>query len=369
MRVVYDISRELAAKGHEVTVFATNALNLRDNFRASRHEYLIDGVSVRYFKNAARFAGLYLSAGMLRALKKEVQNSDIVHMHEYRTFQNMITSYVAGQCRKPYVLTAHGSVPRVFERFVIKKLFDQATGYRILKGAAVLCASSEIEIKQYVDAGVSRDRIALIPNGVDCEPFEKLSEPGTFRRKFGLNSNAAMILYVGRIHRRKGIDFLIEAFAQLKTDVLLCIAGTGDGYMLELKDKVDRLGISKNVVFTGFVSDKDKLAAYVDSDVVVYPSIFESFGLVPLEAALCSKPVIVSDDGAMAEIVNKGGFGMSTKYGEAAQLMEVLQKMLNNPETAKEMGRKGRQFVKENYNWSNIVSKLEAVYSSSIESN
>ena len=123
------------------------------------------------------------------------------------------------------------------------------------------------------------------------------------------------------------------------------------------------------MIFTGFVPENDKLAAYVDSAVVVYPGIYESFPLVPLEAALCSKPVIVSDDSIMAEIVSQGGFGLSTKYGDVAQLRDHLLKMLNNPRIAGKMGRKGREFVKENYNWRDIVLKLEDVYSNALVTN
>jgi len=372
--VAYHISRELAARGHEVAVFTTNALNPGDSWKASGREYIVDGILVRYFRNVAHLAGLYFSPGIMKALKKQVQNSDLIHMHEYRTFQNAVTYYIAKKCRKPYVLTAHGSVPRIFERVLIKQLFDHAIGYRILKGATTLCASSKIEMKQYVDAGIPQERVVLIPNGVDCEFFERLPEPGMFKKKFNLNENATMILYVGRIHRRKGIDVLIDAFAQLrararKTDVLLCIAGSDGRYALELKDKASRLGMSENVVLTGFISDKDKLAAYVDCDVVVYPGIYESFPLVPIEAALCSKPVIVSNDSIMAEIVSEGGFGFSIKYGEVGQLKDLLQMMLDNPEVAAEMGRQGRRFVRANYDWRDIVSKLENTYSNAIAPN
>jgi len=363
VRVAFHISRELVARGHEVTVFTTTALDASTDFKASRNEYMVDGIKVRYFANVARFKELYFSPSMASALRKEAQNSDIVHLHEYRSFQNVATYYISKRCRRPYVLTAHGSVPRVFERFVLKELFDEMIGYRILKCAARLLASSEIEMKQYMEAGISKDRIAIIPNGIDIELFEHLPEEGAFKKKFGLDCGPIAVLYVGRIHRRKGIDFLLDAFAQLNYEkAMLVIAGPGDRYMAALREKAVRLGIGRKVLFTGFISDEDKLAAYVDSGLVVYPGIYESFPLVPLEAALCKKPVIVADDSVMSEIVHQGGFGLSTKYGDVTQLRNRLGTILNNPRMAADMGRRGRDFVMKNYSWHKIVSRLELVY-------
>jgi glycosyltransferase involved in cell wall biosynthesis len=364
VRVAYHISQELAARGHEVTVFTTNVRSPNECFKTSAREYKVDGMRVRYFRKIARFEGLYFSPAIVRALKKQVQNTDIIHMHEYRSLQNIATYYFARKYKRPYVLTAHGSIPRVVEKLLLKQLFDMSIGFRILNGASKLLASSKIEMKQYMDTGISEDRIAIIPNGVDAKTFDSLPRTGAFKRKFGLDKESNIILYVGRIHKRKGIDFLVDAFARLNySNAVLVIAGTGDNYVFSLKDKSARLGISEKVLFTGFISEADKLAAYVDSEVVVYPGVYESFPLVPIESALSSKPVIVSDDSIMAEIVRQGGFGFSTNYGDAAQLTELLLKILDNPKIAKEMGKKGREFVKKNYDWQGIVSKLETLYS------
>ena len=363
MRCVYHISRELSRKGHEVTVYTTNAFDFMTDFKVSGHEYSLDSIHVRYFRNVTRLGGLYLSPDMIHALKKGVQNSDIIHMHEYRTFQNVITHFYAQKYRRPYVITAHGSIPLVVERILLKKLFDDAFGDRILRDACKLLASSKIEMKQYFHMGVPSNKIVIVPNGIKVELFETLPKPGTFKKEFKLDYDSAMIVYIGRVHKRKGLGFLLDAFARLKdTNAVLVIAGPDEGYMSVLKEKASRLRITEKVIFTGFISERDKLAAYVDSEVVVYPGMHESFPLVPLEAALCSKPVIVSDDSVMGEIVTHGGFGFSIRYGDVAQLRDCLLTILNDLTIAGEMGRKGRDFVKKNYNWRDIVSKLEHVY-------
>ena len=368
-RVVYETSRQLVERGHDVTVHTTNALDPRTNFKAARREYQIEGMRVKYYRNLALVGGLNLSSDALGTeTLREVKDSDIVNMHAFRTFQNVIAHFCARRCRKPYVLTGHGTVPRVVERIVSKKLFDEAFGFRLLRHAARLVASTDIEMKQIVSMGVSNERVVVVPNGVDTKSFERLPKPGTFKHKFGLDDELDLILYVGRVHKRKGIGFLLDAFAHLdKAKVALVVAGGDDGYTSILRERASSLKIADRVIFTGFISERVKMAAYIDSTVVVYPGIYESFGLVPLEAALCSKPVIVSDDSAMAEIVRQGGFGESTKYGDSSQLMKALQKTISDPERAREMGKKGKQFVKRNFDWSSIVSKLETVYSSSLD--
>jgi glycosyltransferase involved in cell wall biosynthesis len=368
-RVVYEISRELVRKGHDVTVHTANVLDQKTNLKASKHEYQIEGIKVRYYRNLAWIGGMNFTSDILQASTlREVKDSDIVNMHGLRTSQNVIAHYYTTRFRKPYVLTGHGTVPRVVEKIASKKLFDGMFGYRILRDASRVIAAAGIEMKQIVNMGISSDKVAVVPTGIDTEPFDTLPTSGAFKRKFGLDEESALILYVGRVHRRKGIGFLLDAFARLQSaNAALVIAGPDDGYMSVMKERASCLRISEKVVFTGFISERAKLAAYVDSAVVVYPGIHESFGLVPLEAALCSRPVIVSDGSAMAEIVKQGGFGSSTTYGDSVQLMEVLRKMLRNPEIAEKMGQRGRQFVKENYNWPSIVTRLETLYSSSIK--
>jgi glycosyltransferase involved in cell wall biosynthesis len=370
-RVVYEISRELALRGHEVTVHTTNALDPKADFKASKPEYYIEDMRVRYYRNLMRFGGLTLSSNtLLSSARREIRNSDIIHMHGFRTFQNMIAHFYARRYRRPYVLTAHGTIPRIVEKIAFKKLYDDFFGYRLLKQASRVIASANIEMKQCANMGIADKRIVIVPNGIAAGLSDASPESGTFRKEFGLDNEQDLILYVGRIHKRKGILFLLDAFAQLGSkNATLVVAGPDDGYMSIMKEKASHLGIAEKVIFPGFISERVKWAAYVDATVVVYPGIYESFPLVPLEAALCSRPVVVSDDSIMAEIVSQGGFGFPTRYGDVTQLKGLLEKILNDRKIAREMGKKGREFVKKNYNWRDIVSKLETVYSSAVATN
>jgi glycosyltransferase involved in cell wall biosynthesis len=368
---VYEVSRELVKRGHEVTVHTTNALDPKTDFGVKKSEYYVEGMTIRYYKNVARFGGLNFSLNILEgSSRKEIRNSDVVHMHGFRTFQNVVAHDCSRRFRIPYVLTGHGTLPRIVEKIMQKKLYDEAFGYRLLKDAFRLIASSNIEKQQYIDLGVPSAKVVIIPNGINTQAFDDRHRRGAFKRRFGIPEDSDLVLYVGRVHRRKGIGFLLDAFSGLKgVNAALVIAGSDDGYMAALKEKAARLGILEKVLFTGFVSEQVKLAAYCDSKVVVYPGIFESFPIVPLEAALCSKPVIVSDDSVMGEIVAEGGFGVAVRYGDVAQLRDSVSRILKDARIADAMGRKGREFVKRNYDWRDIVSRLETVYSNAVAAN
>lgn len=367
VRVARSISKELAKRHHEVAIYTTSALDQKHDFKDLSEQFESEGYRVTYFPRIFRFSGFNISPAMAEALKDTLRDFDIVHLHSWRQFQDIIVRYYAKRYDVPYVLQAHGSIPRVVTKQKLKWIYDKSFGNQLLNDASKVIALSQLEALQYHDMGVPTKKIEIIPNGIDLSEFNDLPPTGSFKKKFSIGEKEKIVSYVGRVHKRKGIDFLLEAFANLEnTDSTLVIAGPDDGYTAVLKEKAAQLKINERVMFTGFLSERDKLAAYVDSEVVVYPGIYEAFPLVPIEAALCSRPAIVSDDSVMAEIVIEGGFGLPTHYGDVTQLKEHLQSVLNNPKIAAEMGRKGRDFVKANYNWQDIVSRLERVYSDTI---
>jgi glycosyltransferase involved in cell wall biosynthesis len=250
---------------------------------------------------------------------------------------------------------------------MVKWIYDAFFGYRLLKGASKVIALSNVEVEQYKAMGVPEENIAIIPNGIDLSEYAELPPKGAFKKKFNIPGDRKIILYLGRIHKTKGIDFLVKAYAYLKNeidfkDALLVIAGPNDGYLNEIKSLVHNLGISNTVMFTGLLSEDDKVKAYVDSDVVVNVEPLNVYGLVPLEAAACSTPVIVSKTNAISEGVLKGKFGFSVKYGDIVSLASMMHRVLIDEELAENLGKNGRKYVLNNLGWNRIVEKYEKVY-------
>ena len=220
----------------------------------------------------------------------------------------------------PYVLQPHGSLPRIIEKQGLKKLYDWVWGNHILKDASKIIVVSKVEMEQCKEMGIDDSNITIIPNGLDIKRFKNLPRYGQFREKHGIRKKH-MILFLGRIHKIKGVDFLIKSFGCLVKeieDVVLVIAGPDDGYRKECEKLVKDLNLRDSVKFVDYVDNV--VVAYQGVDVLVYPAIYEIFGLVPFEAIMCGTPVIVTDDCGCGELVKEAGCGFLVKYGDVHDL-------------------------------------------------
>jgi len=370
-RVVYEITLQLCKRGHEVEVWTTDALDLHSRVKRVDVSSVKAGAKIRYFKNLSfvltSMLNVHVTPRIFISAERELHNFDIIHLHGARTFLNVAMYLFLKKNKIPYVLQAHGSLSRIGNWRKLKWIYDLFFGQRLLKDASKVIALSPIEAEQYRRMGVPEEKIAIIPNGIDLSEYASLPPRGCFKKKFGIKEEEKIVLYLGRIHRGKGIDFLVKAYAYIikemkYSDVLLVIAGPDDGYLNEAKLLVNSLRISDKVLFTGMLSEKEKIIAYVDSSIIVNVEPKNVFGLVPLEAAACSTPVIVCEGNAIKNIIHQGMFGFSVKYGDINELAEIMFKMLHDDKFLREMGQKGRKFVFENFDWVNVITKFENVY-------
>jgi glycosyltransferase involved in cell wall biosynthesis len=370
VKVAYEISRELVKMGNQVAVYTSDAKDLWTRMDESSFAE-VDGIQIYYMKNLSMFSvrksKLFITPEIVPRIEKEGRTFDIIHLHEYRTFQNVIVARYAKKHNIPYVLQAHGSLPRNASRQGLKWIYDVFFGFTLIRNASKIIALTTSEAQQYREMGVPEAKIEIIPNGIDLSKYLVLPRSGSFRKKYGITDNVKILLYLGRINKTKGIDFLITAYSHMVknldfNDTLLVIAGPDDGYLGYAKSLAQALGLANRVLFTGLLTESEKTCAFVDSTIVIYPSCFEPFGLVSLEAAASSKPVIVSDSTPMAAVIKEGKFGFSVKYGAQDELTEKIKTLLNDELLRQEMGQMGRRFVFENYGWADIVCKLEKVY-------
>ena len=365
-RVVYELSRYLANRGHKVTVYTTDALDEKSRVKVSTHPHYVKGVKTYYFKNLSNYLAsryiLPLPMGLLPRIKEEIKEFEIIHLHGSRTFLNTVVHYYAKKYGIPYVLQPHGSLPRIIEKQGLKKLYDWVWGNHILKDASKIIVVSKVEMEQCKEMGIDDSNITIIPNGLDIKRFKNLPRYGQFREKHGIGKKH-MILFLGRIHKIKGVDFLIKSFACLVKeieDVVLVIAGPDDGYRKECEKLVKDLNLKDSVKFVGYVDNV--VEAYQDADVLVYPAIYEIFGLVPFEAIMCGTPVIVTDDCGCGELVKEAGCGFLVKYGDVHDLKEKMKLLLQRPELGQQMVERGKKYILKNLVWDKVVRRVEKVY-------
>ena len=364
VRSCYELSKQLVDRGHKVTVYTTDALNIKK--RNSVREEIIDGIKIKRFRNLSNYFAykynLLLSPGMI-TIGRRISNFDVVHMHEYRTIQNNFIKHYCEKYKIPYVLKAGGSLPNMMGKHLLKKFYDIFWGRSLLRNASKVIAVSEIEAEQYNKMGVTKNNIVVIPNGIDVSEFEVLPEKGQFRRKYNLSSKDKIILYLGRIHKIKGIDILVKAFAGISKyidDTKLVIAGPDNGYLSTLKDMIEELDIQNSVILTGPLYERLKIEAYVDSDVYVLPSAYEVFGNTILEALACGTPVIATDRCHITDSISDQ-IVFTFSY-DNDDLLTALIDVLVNSKKATGFSEDSKLLVKNKYDWRDLAIQLEELY-------
>jgi len=372
VKVAYQISRELIKRGHEVVVYTTDAKDFDSRLEVDSSN-TIKEMKVHRFRNLSltlvKKLKLFITPQLTLFARKEVKKFDIIHLHEYRTFQNIIIHHYARKYDVPYVLQAHGSLPRIGAWRRLKWIYDVLFGYRLLRGASKVIALSKVEAEQYKAMGVPEEKIAIIPNGIDLSEYANLPPKGAFKKRFGIPEEKKIILYLGRIHKTKGIDFLIRAYAYLKNemkcrDAILAIAGPDDGYLNDAKALANSLGLYNSVMFTGFISSEDKLMALVDAEVFVTSS-FYGFPITFLEACAVGTPLVTTSLGDTLEWID-GNVGYVAQP-TPRDLVEAIYRIISDDELRRRFSKNCIEIVKSKFSIEKVVERLEKVYEEVVE--
>ncbi len=365
-RVVFDISKRLSEMGNKVTV-CTSDMSDRTTRIKSNPQSVSDGFEIVRVRNLSRHfyrtSGLLVTPDLGRFLSERIRDYDVIHVHEYMTYQNIIVHKFAKKYKIPYILQVHGSLP-ILEKTVRKWLYYVSFGSRLLVDASKVIALSQTEAERYRALRVPRRKIAVVPNGIDLSEYVDLPPIGSFKKKSNIQDDKKIILYLGRVHRSKGIGFLIKAYAYLVStmklnDVLLVIAGPDDGYLAEANSLSHSLGIADSTLFTGFISAEDKREALVDASVFVTPS-FYGFPLTFLEACAVGTPIVATTLGDRLEWIN-GNVGYVTPPNYH-KLAKAMYRIISNNELADKFSRNGKEIVGSEFSLEKTVDRLEQVY-------
>lgn len=363
---VYNLSKELVKRGHEVTVYTTDTLDAKNRIKET--EEIIDGIKIRRFRNLsntiAHNYNLFLSPAMLLAMRRELANFNIIHMYEQRNPQNIIVHRYAKKYGTPYIIEAQGSVLPHFQKQRLKKTLDLFYGNKVLRDASRVIAGTEAEIEEYKAMGLNRDKISFFLPGYDTDSFAHPPLPSGFRKRFNIKEKH-IILFLARIHRIKGVDFLVRSFHKLtkeRNDIILAIVGPDDGFKPVLDRLISELDIADKVLFTGLLEGEDKLSALVDADMLVQTSIYERAPGSPFEAVLCGTPIIVTKDTGAGGVVSKLDAGYLVKYGDVNELKGLMKQILDDPTEANIKTQRAKQYIINNLSWQKKIEEYEAVY-------
>ncbi len=300
----------------------------------------------------------------LRArFRNEVHHADGIHIHGLWEQSTAIAGHTARALRKPYILSAHGMLePWALSNRRLKKLFYSTLFERAnVAGATCLHALTAAEAADYRRFG-ARGPIAVIPNGVHIPPA---ISPETFLTQFPSLRGKRIILFLGRIHYKKGLDILIESWAAVTKqhpDAHLVIAGPNfEGTLAPLEARVAELNLTQTVTFPGMLRSELKWSALAAAEAFVLPSYSEGLSVSVLEAMGTGLPVIVTEQCNLPEVKQLGAGWLI--QSNTASLTSSLQEMLtNSPILNRAIGARGRSFVAERYTWSTVGNQMAELY-------
>ncbi len=327
---VRNISERLARE-HEVTVFATDATGKLPK------EEEINGVLVRRFRCFSPGDAYHLSPGMWNELRKS--EFDIVHGHSYHTLPLYFSKYAK---RAKYVITPH------YERYggtrfrsLLLKLY-KPLGQKIFQDADSIIAVSSYEKGLLLqDFSIDEDKISLIPNGVNLAEFGGLE---------GVARKSKTILYVGRLEKYKGVQYLIRVLPLLGEDFCLEIVGQGT-YKTKLVEQIDKLGIESRVRFYQDLSRRELVKMLAEAGVFVLLSRYECFSIVVAEALAARTPCIVANTSALKDwIDDRNCFGIDYPI-DTGKLAGLIDK-----------GRGSRVSDVKLWDWDDVVRGLKDIY-------
>jgi glycosyltransferase involved in cell wall biosynthesis len=363
-RSAYELSRALHDLGHNVKVLTTDVWDAGKRFSATVAQPPFEVVRVPNLSNTiAYYFQFYTPLGALKHAERLLSESDILHLHTFRNLLNDLLARTAVKQRTPFVLTGHGTIPRI-ERFQsIKRMYDALIGKWQLNNAAGYIAVSRAERRAMRRLGLAREKIRLIPNGIGEVPSPTM---GNFRKKWGIAPTEKIVLFLGKITPRKGLQYLVQSFGRMRREARLVIAGNDMGYASRIHRLISELGLKDHVLWTGLLDDESKYEAFRDADVTVYPSCNEAFGLVPLESILAGTPVVVCDDDGCGQIIRKTGAGELVPWGDCSALTFAIRKRIQEGKNEDEL-QAAQEKIRVHFNWHLIAKEMAQFYQSCLQ--
>lgn len=296
-------------------------------------------------------------------LWQNIRNYDLLHIHAIFSYTSTAAMAIARCQQFPYIIRPLGQLCEwsLQQSAVKKRLYLRIIEKSNINYSRGIHFTSIAEEKEASQLNLTCPGF-ILPHGVSIPPNIPDARQ-RLREHFNLPADEPIILFLSRLHSKKGLDYLIPALGKLSHERLTFIlAGSGTSeYENEVKSLLIAHGMEQRTHLTGFVKGEFKDLLMQGSDLFALTSYSENFGVAVLEALAAGVPVIVTPGVALSDIVQQQHLGYVTAIDIDA-IATSLQQVLINPAQAKATGDRARQFILENYTWDNIAAKMISVY-------
>ncbi len=368
-RAVEGIAGGLASQNLNVDVITTDANNLEKlllplNIWTNENKYRI-----RYFPCWHKHDFVW-SWQLLNWLIHNLHKYDLVHTHTVFAPIVSVVNLLCNLKRIPYVMTPHGMLEpwALSYKAGKKRFYYNLIEKKILQRASAIHVIANLEAKNVKSLGFNH--LAIVNNGIYRHEFTALPDTEIFYRQFPATRNKHLILFLGRIDPKKGLDLLAEAFAPVLSKfphAHLVVAGPNSiGYLTTVKKYFSQAGCKDAVTFTGMLTGTIKYAALAAANLYVAPSYSEGFSISILEAMAAGKPCIITTGCNFPEAAHaKAAYVVDINIDAVAN---ALIQCLSYPEHAQNTGTRARELIMQNYTWESAAQKLVEAYKAILNS-
>ena len=364
---IYNISRELAKGGHDVTVFTAD----RCGGETAPHDEMVDGIRVRRFPLRVDLSyRMKLWEGLSQALREG--DFDVIHTYDYaqkHTLDALGVARAAGVGSALTIFDVHSSIPRSWYKRIPMMYFDGYFARRAFPLATRILVRAPDLIKGLPHIEHWEGKVRVSPSGVRPESLQAF-DGHEFTRRYGI-SGSPLVLFLGRINPLKGPQFIIEAAPALAAefpDIAFAFVGPDQsGYRAKLEARARELGVSGRVHFTGMIGDfQEKMQAYSSCDLFCLPTSYEGTSQAIFEAMTQGKPIVATRTGGIPYQVEEGNCGYLVEYGDVKALTEAMGHALRESTEARELGARAKVRV-QGFQYPALAAGLQAVYKEIVE--
>jgi glycosyltransferase involved in cell wall biosynthesis len=355
-RIIYDHTTVVLKLGHQVDILSP--VTPGDKIYPTP-----EGARVIVCKRTVPISRFFpeFSLELWDFLKKHIHEYDVVHCHGIWHFGSVAPFLFKNNT--PKAITIHGLLDKwaLHHGYWKKRLFGMLFQKRFLRKADLIQINNRDELndlRQFL--GFQHPNIAIIPNGMQMDELSNLPPKGSFRKQFNLPADRKLVLFMGRLNIKKGLDLLLPAFKKYTEkydDALLILAGPDDGYQAETERFIKENQLQDKMLMVGMLTGDTKKAALADAAIFALPSYSEGFSIAALEAMTAGVPALVSDrigfDGTVAQYQAAHEVPLTIEG-----VYEGLEKLLQQPEYATILRKKAQKMVETLYDIEIVATNL-----------